>query len=106
MGNIIASKCGSCGFENKFSYGSGKFTFKTKCSVPVINKETLEFENINYLEHQNSDKYLFYTDDILKGDNNDNNTINSFGLKLNMVNNYCPNCKSNALAFKIIMFTD
>jgi hypothetical protein len=106
MGNIITSKCKSCGFSNEFSYGGGRYGYKTNCPVPAINKETLEFENINYLEHKNSDKYLFYSDDILKGNNYDNNTINNFDLKLNTVNNYCPNCKEKALTFQITMFVD
>lgn len=106
MGNIITSNCKSCGFSNKFSYGGGRFSYKTNCPVPAINKETLEFENINYFEHQHSIKYLFYTDDELKGENLDNKTINNFDLYLNEENNYCPQCKEKALAFRVIAYTD
>ncbi|RRJ92467.1 hypothetical protein [Flavobacterium macacae] len=106
MGNIIASKSKSCGFSNEFSFGGGRYSYQTYCPVPAINKETLEFENINYLEHKNTNKYLFYSDDILKGNNYDNNIINNFDLKLNTVNNYCPNCKEKAFAFHITMFVD
>lgn len=106
MGNVIASKCKFCGFSNKFRYGGGKFSYQINCPVPAIKKETLEFENINYFEYNNSDKYLFYTDEVLKGNNYDNNTINNFDLKLNTVNNYCPNCKEKALGFQITMFVD
>ena len=106
MGEVVASLCRSCGFKNEFRIGGGRFNYQTYCPVPAINKETLEFENINYLEHKNSDKYLFYSDDILKGNNYDNNTINNFDLKLNTVNNYCPNCKEKSLAFRVTMFTD
>ena len=56
--------------------------------------------------NKNSEKYLFYTDEVLKGDNLDYNTINNFDLKLNMVNNYCPNCTEKALDFRITMFVD
>jgi hypothetical protein len=106
MGNIIASKCRLCGFSNEFQYGGGKFSYQTNRPVPAISMETLEFENINYFEYKNSDKYLFYTDDVLKGNNYDNNTINNFDLKLNTVNNYCPNCKEKSLAFQITIFFD
>jgi hypothetical protein len=106
MGNIIATKCKSCGFINKFSFGGGKFSYLIDCPVPAINKETLEFENINHYDHKDSGKYLFYSDEVLKGNNYDNNTINNFKLKLNTVNNYCPECKEKALEFKIVMFTD
>lgn len=106
MGNIIASKCNSCGFSNKFKYGGGRFNYQTNCPVPAINMETLEFENINYFEYRNSDKYLFYTDDVLKGNNYDGNTIDNFNLKLNTINNYCPNCKEKAMTFQITMFFD
>jgi len=106
MGNIIKTKCKSCAFSNKFSYGGGRFSYLTNCPVPAINKETLEFENVNYLKHKNSDKYLFYTDEVLKGNNYDNNTIDNFDIKLNTVNNYCPACKEKALEFRIMMFTD
>jgi hypothetical protein len=106
MGNIIESKCKFCGFSNEFSFGGERYSYQTDCPVPAINKETLDFENINYFEHKNSEKYLFYYDDILKGNNLDYCTINDFDLKLNTVNNYCPNCKEKALMFNIIMFTD
>lgn len=106
MGNIIATKCKSCGFSNNFNYGGVKSSYKTDCPVPAINKETLEFENVNYFKHESSDKYLFYTDDVLKGDNENKQTINDFNLKLNSINNYCPKCKEKALTFEITMFTD
>ena len=104
MGNIIASKCKSCGFSNEFNFGGGRFNYQTNCPIPAINKKTLEFESINYVEHKSSDKYLFYTDNVLKGNNYDNNTIDNFDLKLNTINNYCPNCKGKALDFRITMF--
>lgn len=103
---IITSKCKSCGFSNELRYGGGRYSYLTHCPVPAINKETLEFENINYLEHKDSDKYLFYSDDVLKGDNLNNNTIDNFDLKLNTVNNYCPTCKGKSLDFRVTMFTD
>ncbi len=106
IGNIITTKCKSCGFSNEFGYGGGRFSNQTNCPVPAINKQTLEFENINYLKHKNLDKYLLYTDDVLKGNNYDNNTINNFDLKLNTVNNNCPSCKEKSLHFSITMFVD
>ena len=78
MGNIITSKCKSCSFSNKFNFGGGRFSYETNCPVPSINKETLEFENINYLEYKDSNNYLFYTDEVLKGNNYDNNTFNNY----------------------------
>ena len=102
----MASKYKSCSFSDEFRYGGGIFSYQTNCPVSAISKETLEFENINYFEYKNSDKYLFYTDDALKGNNYDNNTINNCDLKLNTVNNYCPNYKEKSLAFQITMFVD
>ena len=69
MGNIVASKCRTCGFTNEFVLGGGRFNYQTYCPIPAINKETLEFEQINYYEHIKSDMYLFYSDDALKGEN-------------------------------------
>ena len=106
MGNIIAAKCKSCGFSNEFRYGGGRFSYQTNRMVPAINKETLAFENVNYLELKNSDKYLYYTDAILKGNNLGYNTINDFNLELNTVNNYCPNCKEMALDFRTTIYFD
>ena len=106
MGNIITSNCKSCGFSNEFKYGGGRYSYLTNCPVPAINKQTLEFENINYLEHKDSGIYLFYTDADLKGDNDNNYTIDNFDLKLNTLNNYCPNCKQKELDFMVTMFID
>ena len=106
MGNIVATLCRSCGFENEFRIGGGRFNYQTYCPVPAINKETLEFEQINYYEHKKSDKYLFYSDSVLKGENKKNRTINNFDLYFNEEGNYCPSCKNKTLAFRTIMFVD
>ena len=102
MATIIASKCKLCGFSNIFSFGGGMFNYQTNCPVPAINKETLEFENVNYLEHKDSEKYLFYSDDVLKGDNGDLKKIINFNLELNLINNYCPKCREKAWMFQEI----
>lgn len=106
MGNVIATLCRTCGFENKFRIGGGRFNYQTYCPVPAINKETFEFENINYHEHKNSDKYLFYSDDVLKGINTNDKTFSNFNLYFNEEGNYCPSCKNKTLAFRITMYTD
>lgn len=106
MGNIIASKCRICSFENTFKYGGNRFDYQTNCPVPAVNIETEEFENVNYKIEINNPKYKFYTDKELKGDNEGNNTFGNFNLELNSVNNYCPKCKSFAFDFRIKFFTD
>ena len=106
MGNIVASKCRTCGFTNEFGLGGGRFDYQTHCPVHAINKQTLEFENINHHEHKNSGKYIFYSDDELKGINNNNKTFHVFNLYFNEEGNYCPNCKNKTLAFRIIIYTD
>lgn len=58
----------------------------------IYHKQALEFENVNYFEHQNSIKYLFFTDRFLKGNNANNKTINNFNVYLNEENNNCPQC--------------
>lgn len=106
MGNIVATLCLNCGFENEFRIGGGRFNYQTYCPVPAINKETLEFEQINYYEQKDSDKYLFYSDTALKGENKNDRTINNFDLYFNEEGNYCPSCKNKTLAFRTIMFVD
>jgi len=106
MGNVIASKCRLCGFTNQFSLGGDICSYLTHRPVPAINKETLEFENINYYEYENSGKYLFYSDDVLKGDKYNNKTFNDFNLYFNEEGNYCPSCKEKSLAFRITIYSD
>jgi hypothetical protein len=106
MGNKIGSKCRLCGFENDFIVGGGKFDYKTDCPVPAINKESLEFENINHYEHKDSGKYLFYSDAVLKGENNKDKTFRNFNLIFNEEGNYCPSCKNKSLAFRVVMYFD
>ncbi len=106
MGNIIASKCRLCDFENEFRFGGNRFDFKTNCPVPAINIETGEFVNINYKELEKDSAYLFYSDEKLKDINNNSNTINDFDLKLSSKNNYCPNCKNFTLDFNLKLLTD
>lgn len=106
MGNIVATKCRTCGFTNEFRLGGGRFDYQTYCPVPAINKETLEFENINYYENKNSGKYLFYSDAVLKGINTNDKTFSNFNLYFNEEGNYCPSCKNQTLAFRITMYLD
>lgn len=106
MGEVVASLCRNCGFKNEFNIGGGKFNYQTYCPVPAINKETLEFEQINYYEHKNSAKYLFYSNTDLKGENNNERTITNFDLYFNEEGNYCPSCKNKKLAFRSIIFVD
>lgn len=106
MGNLIASKCRKCDFTNQFRLGGGRFSYQTNCPVPAINKETLEFENINHYEHKDSGKYLFYSDEKLKGDNYNDKTFNNFNLYFNEEGNYCPSCKNKTLAFRVAMYID
>ena len=106
MGNIIASKCRICNFENTFTYGGNRFNYQTNCPVPSINIETNEFENVNHFEEKNNPKYKFYSDKELKGDNEGKNTLKNFDLELNTTNNYCPSCKNKSLEFILNMHTD
>lgn len=106
MGNIIASKCRVCNFENTFKYGGDRFDYQINCPVPAINTETGEFENVNYKIEMNNPKYKFYTGTELKGNNEEKNTLGNFNLKLNTINNYCPNCKNFAFDFSIKFYTD
>lgn len=106
MGNIVATKCRTCGFTNEFRLGGGRFDYQTYCPVPAINKETLEFENINYYENKNSGNYLFYSDEVLKGINNNDKTFSNFDLYFNEEGNYCPSCKNKTLAFRVIIYVD
>lgn len=106
MGNIIASKCRICNFENTFKYGGNRFNYQTNCPVPAINIETEEFENVNYKIEINNPKYKFYTDKELKGNNGENNTLGNFNLELNTVNNYCPKCKNYTFDFRVKYYTD
>lgn len=41
MGNIVATLCRNCGFDNTFRLGGGKFSCQTNCPVPAINIITL-----------------------------------------------------------------
>lgn len=106
MGNIVATKCRLCGFTNEFQLGGGKFDYKTECPVPAINKETLEFENINHYDHKDSGKYLFYSDEVLKGENTKDKTFRDFNKIFNEEGNYCPSCKNKSLAFRVAMYFD
>lgn len=106
MGNIIASKCRQCNFENSFKYGGNRFDYQTNCPVPAINIETGEFENVNYIIEINNPKYKFYSNEELKGDNDGENTFGNFNLELNSLNNYCPKCNNFTFDFRIQFFTD
>lgn len=106
MGKIIEGKCKICNFKINFNYGGNRLDYQTNYPVPAINIETGKFENINYKIEKNNTKYKFYTQEELKGNNEENSTIISFNLELNTLNNYCPFCKNYAFDFKIKSLTD
>lgn len=106
MGEIIKTRCKNCGFSNTFSYGGNRNDYSRNCPVPAINTETLEFENVNYIDQKDNLKYLFYSDKFLKGDNLNDSTLRNFDLELNEMNNYCPKCKKYTFDFYIHFLTD
>lgn len=106
MGYIIKSKCSVCNYQNEFRFGGGRSDFQTNCPVPAINKETEEFVNINFYEHENSSEYLFYHNDVLKGENKSGNYFQNFDLKISRTDNFCPQCKNQTFDFYISMMMD
>ena len=106
MGQIIATRCRKCGFENVFRLGGNRSNHKTFSPAPAINKETGEFEEVNYIENKNNSKYTFYSDDSLKGDNIGSNRILTYSVDLNEEGNFCPKCKEFAFAFRTRLLTD
>jgi hypothetical protein len=104
MGELIATKCRNCNFENTFNYGGSRFNYLTTCLVPAIDIEIDEFQNVNYYSEKDNPKFKFYSDAELKGDNHNQNTLDNFDLKLNTINNYCPCCKNYSFDFRITMF--
>ena len=74
--------------------------------VPALNKETLDFENVNYFDHQDSDLYLFYFAFGLKGRNEKQKTISHFNQTLNEDDNLCPKCKEMSWSFRVIRYFD
>ncbi len=106
MGQLISSKCKLCDFKNDFKFGGNRYDYKEKCPIPAINKGTDEFEVVNYIEQKTNRNYIFYSDILLKGDNENSGVYRNFNLELNVKNNYCPKCKNFALDFYSGFFTD
>jgi hypothetical protein len=104
MGNFIKSFCRICNFEKEFRFGGNRFDYLTNCPVPAINKNTLEFDNVNYYDFKDSNDYYFYFNEELQGENITLNTFGVFDLKLNQNDNYCPNCKNFTLDFRLGFF--
>ena len=106
MGNVIKAKCRNCLFESKFIFGGNRSNFQEYCPVPAIKTDSNEFVNINYIENKNNPLYIFYSDDSLKGENENKGKFVCFDLKLNVVNNYCPKCENFSLDFFPFMHSD
>ena len=99
MAEILKAKCRICDYKTEVAYGGGKFDYQTYNPVPAINKTTGELESINYKIEKDNPNYLFYTQPELKGDNEGKYIFKNFDLKLNEINNFCPNCKNYSLNF-------
>lgn len=106
MGTTISTLCKSCGFSNEFNFGGSRFGYRTNCPVPALNKQTLNFENVNYFEQQDFDLYIFYFTSSLKGKNEKQKTIRNFDLLLNEDDNFCPKCKKMSWTFREFRFFD
>lgn len=48
MGQILNANCRICNFETDFKYGGGQFNYHENRPVSAINKETGQFETVNY----------------------------------------------------------
>lgn len=106
MGSTISTLCHTCGFSNEFNFGGAKLGYKTHSQVPALNKITLDFENVNYFDHQDSDLYVFYYAFGLKGRNDKQKTIGNFDQILNEDDNLCPKCKEMTWSFRVIRYFD
>ena len=106
MGLVVASECRICNYANTFKFGRNRFNYDSVCNVPAINIELNEFVNINLIDLKSNDKYKFYHEEELKGNNENNNVLEASRLELNTINNYCPNCQNFTFDFKIKTFTD
>lgn len=106
MGKFIEAKCGACNFEKEFNFGGNMLDFKTNNPVPAIHKISGKFKNVNYLKHKEKNDYIYYFEDLLKGDNTSGYTFQDFDFFLNENGNYCPECKKFSLNFNLVAFTD
>ena len=106
MGQLVEAKCRNCNFKTKFGFGGNRCNHRIHRPVPAINIETGKLESVNYHEHSDNEIYTFYSDAKLKGNNFTNPTINNGELKLNMANNFCPECRTFNLMFWSTVFTD
>ena len=101
---ILKAKRKICNYKTKSEYGGRKFAFQTNNPVPVYDKTTEELKSVNYFLEKDNPDYIFYSDEQLKGDNEEKFIFKNFDLKLNQVNNYCPKCKNYSLDFRSYMF--
>ena len=99
MARHITAKCRVCNYNIGFSFGGTRANYLFNCPVPSINKNTGEFESVNYLIEKNNQNYIFYSDDVLKGNNLNRNTIRNFDLLINEHDNFCPKCKNFTFDF-------
>jgi hypothetical protein len=106
MGNIISAQCQACNFEKEFNFGGNMMDFTTNNPVPAIHKKSGIFRNVNYFRTKSGENYLYYFDNILKGDNKGGYTFQNFDLLLNEKGNYCPSCKKFSLGFILITIAD
>ena len=104
MGERIKAKCKICNFKKEFNYGGGKYDYQINNPVPSINLITNELESVNYHVEKDNTNYIFYTQNKLKGNNEEKNTLRNFSLELNEINNFCPNCKNFSLDFYPFIF--
>lgn len=101
MGLIITAVCTACQHEERFFFGAGKMNHNTTCNVPAMNLTTRQFEVVNFIDpNLDRDLYAFYHDSILKSTSSNDTTFNWRNLKLNRVNNFCPNCHKFNFDFK------
>jgi hypothetical protein len=106
MGNVIKAKCTTCDFEKKFSFGGNMIDFKTNNPVPALHKESGKFKNVNYFKTKEQENYLYYFEDVLKGENKGGYTFQNYDFLINENDNYCPKCKKFNLDFILVAFTD
>ncbi|AWM13896.1 hypothetical protein DI487_08490 [Flavobacterium sediminis] len=105
MAEILKANCRICNYKVEVKYGGGKFDYLTNNPVPAFNKTTEEIESVNFLTEKENSNYVFYSNDEIKGDNEDGYIFRNFDLELNQINNYCPKCKNYSLTFQSYIYS-
>lgn len=107
MGQILTAKC-RCGYTVKsLNFGAGMMNFEDSCSVPALDRSTMEIVSRDLMKPgADAANLSYYTEPEMNDGAAKESPYEHFDRFIQRSGNYCPKCHQFTLGFEMTALYD